>query len=196
MQTRSPASGALLAATCQATPEDVESAVHAARAAAPAWSALTGFERAKHLYSLARHVQKHARLVAVVEALDNGKTIRETRDADTAAVVRHLYHHAGWAQLAGEKLPGWTALGVVAAIVPWNFPLMLLVWKVAPALAMGNTVVLKHATYTRLSALLFAEICAEAGLPAGVFNVVTGGGAMGQLLAEHPSVDKVGRISI
>merc|ERR1711962_706666 len=130
-------------------------------------------------------------LVAVVEALDNGKSIRETRDCDTAVVVRHLYHHAGWAELMSDQMSGWTSIGVIGAIVPWNFPLMLLVWKVAPALAMGNTVVLKPATYTRLSALLFAEICAEAGLPAGVFNVVTGGGAMGQGLAEHPDVDKV-----
>ena len=148
--------------------------------------------------------------MAVVEALDNGKSIRETRDADTAVVVRHLYHYAGWAQLLSTELAGWTGVGVVGAIVPWNFPLMLLVWKaripsillqkilrilptcqVAPALAAGNTVVLKPATYTRLSALLFAEICAEAGLPAGVFNVVTGGGAMGQVLAEHQLVDKV-----
>ena len=126
-----------------------------------------------------------------MEALDNGKSIRETRDADTAVVVRHLYHYAGWAQLMDEEMRGWTSVGVVGAIVPWNFPLMLLVWKVAPALAMGNTVVLKPATYTRLSALLFAEICAEAGLPQGVFNVVTGGGAIGQILAEHSLVDKV-----
>ena len=190
-ETRSPGSGEVLAATTQGTAEDVELAVGAARAAHGGWSALSGHQRAKHLYSLARHVQKHSRLVAVVEALDNGKTVRETRDADTAVVVRHLYHHAGWAELAGEQLAGWGSLGVIGAIVPWNFPLMLLVWKVAPALAMGNTVVLKPATYTRLSALLFAEICAEAGLPAGVFNVVTGGGAMGQVLAEHPGVDKV-----
>lgn len=190
-ETRSPGTGEVLAATTQGTAEDVGEAVAAARAAQQGWSALTGHQRAKHLYSLARHVQKHSRLVAVVEALDNGKTIRETRDADTTVVVRHLYHHAGWADLMEEQLPGWQSVGVIGAIVPWNFPLMLLVWKVAPALAMGNTVVLKPATYTRLSALLFAEICAEAGLPPGVFNVVTGGGAMGQVLAEHPDVDKV-----
>ena len=123
--------------------------------------------------------------------MDNGKSFRETRDADVQVVVRHLYHYAGWAELREETVPEWVDVGVVGAIVPWNFPLMLLVWKVAPALAMGNTVVLKPATVTRLSALLFAEICAEAGLPAGVFNVVTGGGAMGQKLAEHPDVDKV-----
>jgi len=189
--TKSPATGAVLAGTTQGNSEDVDKAVTAARDAHNTWSKLSGHERAKHLYSIARHVQKHSRLVAVVEALDNGKSIRETRDADTAVVIRHLYHYAGWADLMGEEMSGWSGVGVVGAIVPWNFPLMLLVWKVAPALAMGNTVVLKPATYTRLSALLFAEICAEAGLPAGVFNVVTGGGAMGQVLAEHPDVDKV-----
>jgi len=190
-ETKSPATGAVLSATTQGNSEDVDKAVSAAREAHNKWSKLTGNERAKHLYSISRHVQKHARLVAVVEALDNGKSIRETRDADTAVVVRHLYHHAGWADLMGDEMAGWSSVGVIGAIVPWNFPLMLLVWKVAPALAMGNTVVLKPATYTRLSALLFAEICAEAGLPPGVFNVVTGGGAMGQVLAEHPDVDKV-----
>jgi len=190
-ETKSPATGAVLSATTQGNSEDVDKAVNAAREAHNKWSKLSGNERAKHLYSIARHVQKHARLVAVVEALDNGKSIRETRDADTAVVVRHLYHHAGWADLMGDEMAGWSSVGVIGAIVPWNFPLMLLVWKVAPALAMGNTVVLKPATYTRLSALLFAEICAEAGLPPGVFNVVTGGGAMGQVLAEHPDVDKV-----
>jgi len=190
-ETKSPATGKVLSGTTQGNAEDVDKAVGAAREAHNTWSKLSGHERAKHLYSIARHVQKHSRLVAVVEALDNGKSIRETRDADTAVVIRHLHHHAGWADLMGEEMTGWSSVGVIGAIVPWNFPLMLLVWKVAPALAMGNTVVLKPATYTRLSALLFAEICAEAGLPAGVFNVVTGGGAMGQVLAEHPDVDKV-----
>ena len=130
-ETRSPGSGEVLAATTQGTAEDVEVAVAAARAAHAGWAGLSGHERAKHLYSLARHVQKHSRLVAVVEALDNGKSIRETRDADTAVVVRHLYHHAGWAELVGEQLPGWSSVGVIGAIVPWNFPLMLLIWKVA-----------------------------------------------------------------
>lgn len=190
-ETKSPSTGKILASTTQGTKEDVDQAVAAARTAHKVWSGMTGHQRARHLYSIARHVQKHSRLVAVVEALDNGKSIRETRDSDTAVVIRHLYHHAGWADLCEEQMAGWSSVGVIGAIVPWNFPLMLLVWKVAPALAMGNTVVLKPATYTRLSALLFAEICAEAGLPAGVFNVVTGGGAMGQILAEHSDVDKV-----
>ena len=135
-------------------------------------------------------MQKHARLIAVVEALDNGKTIRETRDADVPIVARWLYHYAGWAQLAPKEMQGWQPVGVIGGIVPWNFPLMLLTWKVAPALAMGNTIVLKPATYTRLSALLFAEICAEAGLPPGVFNVLTGSGRMGSMI-EHNDVDKV-----
>merc|ERR1719244_2406274 len=190
-ETKSPGSGEFLAKTTQGTAEDVDTAVAAAKEAHKSWSKLSGVQRSKHLYNIARTIQKHSRLVAVVEALDNGKSIRETRDADVPTVIRHLYHYAGWAQLAQESLPGWESIGVVGAIVPWNFPLMLLTWKVAPALAMGNTVVLKPATYTRLSALLFAELCAEAGLPRGVFNVVTGGGAMGQLLAEHRLVQKV-----
>ena len=189
----SPSNGKLLATTLRGTTEDVDKAVKAAREAYVPWSQLTGAERAKHLYSIARHVHKHHRLVSVLEALDNGKTIRETRDSDVPVVIRHLYHYAGWASLMDERMSSnWSSIGVVGAIVPWNFPLMLLTWKVAPALAMGNTVVLKPASATQMSALLFAEICAEAGLPPGVFNVVTGNGAMGQTLAEHPDVDKVG----
>ncbi|XP_064103990.1 aldehyde dehydrogenase family 16 member A1-like [Macrobrachium nipponense] len=191
-ETKDPCRGTVLASTVQGTKEDVDLAVNAAKTAYKSWSALSGHARARYLYSIARHVQKHARLIAVVEALDNGKTIRETRDCDIPLVVRHLYYHAGWAQLMDNEMKGWKSIGVVGAIVPWNFPLMLLAWKVCPALAMGNTVVLKPATNTRLSALLFAEICAEAGLPAGVFNVITGGGAMGSTLAVHPDVDKVG----
>ncbi|XP_043230403.1 aldehyde dehydrogenase family 16 member A1-like [Amphibalanus amphitrite] len=191
-ETRNPCTGQVLAATVQGTEEDVNVAVAAARKAFGSWSQLSGHARARHIYSIARHLQKHARLMAVIASMDNGKTIRETRDCDVPIVIRHLYHHAGWAQLADTKMANWKPLGVVGAIVPWNFPLMLLAWKVCPALAMGNTVVLKPATYTRLSALLFAEICAEAGLPAGVFNVVTGPGSMGEKLATHPDVDKVG----
>ncbi|CAH1799054.1 unnamed protein product [Owenia fusiformis] len=190
-QTKNPATGEVLAATCQATQEDVDIAVKSSRKAYESWSKLSCHARARHLYSIARHVQKHHRLISVVESLDNGKPFRETRDADIALVVRHFYHHAGWAQLMDTEMREWKSVGVIGAIVPWNFPLMLLTWKVAPALAMGNTVVLKPATYTRLSALLFAEICAEAGLPPGVFNVVTGSGAMGSMLAGHVDVDKV-----
>lgn len=190
--TSNPATGKALAKTLEGTAEDVEQAVSAAKNALPAWQALSGHARARHIYSLARHVQKHARLIAVLGSLDNGKTVRETRDADVPLVVRHLYHYAGWAELMDEEMRNWKGVGVVGAIVPWNFPLMLLIWKVAPALAMGNTVVLKPAPTTPLTALLFAEICAEAGLPKGVFNVVTGGGETGQAIAEHPLVDKVG----
>jgi aldehyde dehydrogenase (NAD+) len=186
-----PATKEFLCDTIEAAPEDVDYAVARAKEAQGPWAALSGHERAKYLYAIARHVQQHHRLLAVVESLDNGKSVRETRDADIPLVARHFYHYAGWAQLMDDEYPDWGAIGVVGAIVPWNFPLMLLVWKVAPALAMGNTVVLKPASYTRLSALLFAEICAEAGLPPGVLNIVTGGGAIGSCIADHPDVAKV-----
>ncbi|CAH2319100.1 aldehyde dehydrogenase family 16 member A1 [Pelobates cultripes] len=189
--TKNPATGESLASTVQGNEEDVEVAVSAARKAFETWSKLPCHVRARYLYSIARTVQKHQRLLSVVESMDNGKPIRESRDCDVPLVVRHFYHHAGWAQLRDTEMNGWKPLGVVAAIVPWNFPLMLLTWKICPALAMGNTVVLKPATYTRLTALLLAEICAEAGLPPGVFNVVTGNGAFGEKLAVHPNVDKV-----
>lgn len=187
-----PATGELLANTVQGTEEDVELAVKCARKAFESWSTLPGHVRARHIYSIARHVQKHMRLISVLESLDNGKPIRESRDCDVPLVARHLYHHSGWAQLMDDEMKDWAPVGVIGAIVPWNFPLMLLSWKVCPALAMGNTVVLKPASYTRLSALLFAEICAEAGLPPGVFNVVTGNGAFGSKLATHEDVDKIG----
>eukprot|EP00038_Savillea_parva_P016057 m.15743 g.15743 ORF g.15743 m.15743 type:complete len:830 (-) comp3308_c0_seq1:246-2735(-) len=190
--TMSPATGEKLASTVQGTDEDVNLAVDSAKKAFATWGKTPGHVRARHLYSIARHVQKHARLIAVIEALDNGKPIRETRDADVQVVARHLYHYAGWAQLMETEMRDWQPCGVVGGIVAWNFPLMLLVWKIAPALAAGNTVVMKPATYTRLSALLFAEICNEAGLPPGVFNVVTGSGRLGSALAGHPDVDKVG----
>ncbi|XP_070544608.1 aldehyde dehydrogenase family 16 member A1-like [Ptychodera flava] len=188
---KSPASGKTLATTVQGTDEDIELAVSAARKAFDSWSKLPGHVRARYLYSVARNVQKHQRLLSVMESLDNGKPIRETRDCDVPIVVRHFYHHAGWAQLMDSEMSQWKSVGVVGGITPWNFPLMLLTWKVCPALAMGNTVVLKPATYTRVTALLLAEICAEAGLPPGVFNVVTGDGRFGSKLANHPDVDKV-----
>ncbi|CAC5358940.1 ALDH [Mytilus coruscus] len=190
-QTKNPATGEPLATTIQGEQEDVDLAVSSAKKAYETWSKTPNHVRARHLYSIARHIQKHMRLFSVVEAMDNGKTFRETRDADIPIVVRHFYHHAGWAQLMDTEMRGWKSVGVIGGIVPWNFPLMLLTWKIAPALAMGNTVVLKPATYTRLSALLLAEVCAEAGLPPGVFNVITGSGAMGSKLADHPDVDKV-----
>jgi aldehyde dehydrogenase (NAD+) len=186
-----PATGQVLASIAQGDARVVDVAVKAAQAALPAWQALGGHGRARHLYALARALQKHARLFAVLETLDNGKTFRETRDADVPLAVRHFYHHAGWAQLLERELPNHEALGVVGQIVPWNFPLLMLAWKVAPALACGNTVVFKPAEQTSLSALLFAEVCQEVGLPDGVFNLVSGDGAVGEALTVHPGIAKI-----
>src|SRR5438445_819610 len=163
----------------------------AARAGFPGWSGPPGPARARYLYALAREVQRHARLLAVLESMDNGKSIRETRDLDIPLVARHFYHHAGWAQLQESEFAGATPVGVVGQIIPWNFPLLMVAWKVAPALAAGNTVVLKPAEFTPLTALAFAEIVAEAGLPPGVLNVITGDGRTGALLVDHPDVDKI-----
>ena len=143
------------------------------------------------MYALARLLQKHARLFAVLETLDNGKTIRETRDADLPLAARHFYHHAGWAQLQSEEFADYRAVGVVGQIVPWNFPLLMLAWKIAPALAAGNTIVFKPAEFTSLTALLFAEICQQAGVPAGVVNIVTGDGRVGEAIVNHPGIDKL-----
>ncbi|RIH89360.1 Aldehyde dehydrogenase B [Meiothermus luteus] len=189
--TLNPADGRELAQVAQAGREDVELAVRAARRAFAAWGKTPGHLRARYLYALARQIQKHARLFAVLETLDNGKPIRETRDIDIPLVVRHFYYHAGWAQLMDSELSGYEPLGVVGQIIPWNFPLLMLAWKVAPALAMGNTVVLKPAEFTPLTALLFAEICVRVGLPAGVVNILTGDGRTGAALVEHPGVDKI-----
>jgi aldehyde dehydrogenase (NAD+) len=186
-----PATTARLAHVTQAGSADVAAAVAAARQAFPAWSALSGHARARHLYALARAVQKHTRLLAVLESLDNGKSIRETRDLDIPLVARHFYHHAGWAQLLEPEFAGYGPLGVVGQIVPWNFPLLMVAWKVAPALAAGNTVVLKPAEFTPLTALCLAEFAHEAGLPAGVLNVVTGDGRTGELIVQHPDIDKI-----
>ena len=189
--TINPATSERLAAIARAGRRDIDAAVAAARAAQPAWAKLDGHVRARFLYALARLVQKHSRLLAVLETLDNGKPIRETRDIDIPLVARHFYHHAGWAQLMASEFAGFEAHGVVGQIVPWNFPLMMLSWKIAPALAAGNTVVLKPAEFTSLTALLFAELCQEAGLPPGVVNIVTGEGATGELIVRHPDVDKL-----
>nr|WP_145650576.1 aldehyde dehydrogenase family protein [Pseudoduganella lurida] len=186
-----PADGKPLAELTQATSDDVDRAVSAARRAQPAWAALGGHGRARILYAIARLMQKHARLFAVLETLDNGKTIRETRDADLPLVARHFYHHAGWAQLLDEEFPNHRPVGVVGQIVPWNFPLLMLSWKIAPALAAGNTVVFKPAEFTPLTALLFAEICVQAGVPAGVVNIVTGDGRTGEAIVNHPGIDKL-----
>jgi aldehyde dehydrogenase (NAD+) len=186
-----PATTARLARVTQAGQDDVDAAVAAARKAFPAWAALSGHARARHLYALARAVQKHSRLLAVLESLDNGKSIRETRDLDIPLVARHLTHHAGWAQLAESEFAGYGPVGVVGQIVPWNFPLLMVAWKIAPALAAGNAVVLKPAEFTPLTALCLAEIAHEAGLPAGVLNVVTGDGRTGELIVNHPDIDKI-----
>jgi aldehyde dehydrogenase (NAD+) len=189
--TSNPATGQALAQVTQGSAADVDAAVRAARRAQPKWARLPGHQRARILYALARLVQKHSRLLAVLETLDNGKPIRESRDIDVPLVARHFYYHAGLAQLLASELPGHTALGVCGAVIPWNFPLLMLAWKVAPALAAGNTVVLKPAEYTPLTALLFAEISREAGLPKGVLNIVTGDGATGAALVDHPDLNKI-----
>ena len=236
-----PCTGKTLAETAMAEKSDVDDAVKAARAAFDGWSKTPGHARARHLYAIARCINKHARLFAVLESMDNGKTIRETRDCDLALVIRHFYHHAGWAQLAETEMKGYAPVGVIgqarepaarepaarepasaaptcAQVIPWNFPLLMLAWKIAPALAMGNTIVLKPAPYTSLSALLFAQaratwtptrpaparpsaarscarpasqVVAEAGVPPGVINIIPGEGAVGGYLCTHPGIDKV-----
>src|SRR6202047_4676853 len=189
--TTDPSTGEKLADVAQGSASDVNAAVKAARSALPAWQSLAPHARARYLYALARQVQKHSRRLAVLETLDNGKPIRESRDIDIPLVARHFYHHAGWAQLLPQEFPGYTACGVVGQIIPWNFPLLMLAWKIAPALATGNTVVLKPAEFTPLTALAFAEICQEIGLPPGVINIVTGDGSTGEALVKHPDVDKI-----
>ena len=186
-----PANKEVLARVTQGTKDDVNDAVAAAKAALPGWQALDGHARARYLYALARGIQKHSRLFAVVESMDNGKSIRETRDIDIPLVARHFYHHAGWAQLMETEFDGYKGVGVVGQIIPWNFPLLMLAWKVAPALAAGCTVVLKPAEFTPLTALVFSEIAREIGLPKGVLNIITGDGSTGAALVGHPDVDKI-----
>jgi aldehyde dehydrogenase (NAD+) len=187
-----PATGKPLAQVAAANSDDVDAAVKAARTAFESWSKTSGHVRARYMYAIARHIQKHSRLLAVLESLDNGKSIRETRDIDIPLVARHFYYHAGWAQLMATEMPGYEPVGVVGQIIPWNFPLLMLAWKIAPALAMGNTVVLKPARYTPLTALKFAEIIQEIGLPAGVVNILTGEASqVGEALVRHPDVNKI-----
>ncbi|MEV6105575.1 aldehyde dehydrogenase family protein [Streptomyces sp. NPDC051940] len=189
----SPSSEEVLSEVAQAGAADVDRAVQAARKAFASWSALPGAERGKYLYRIARIIQERSRELAVLETLDNGKPIRETRDADLPLVAAHFFYYAGWA----DKLdhagfgPSPRPLGVAGQVIPWNFPLLMLAWKIAPALATGNTVVLKPAETTPLSALFFADICRQAGLPRGVVNIITGDGTTGAALVEHPGVDKV-----
>ncbi|BCX03775.1 MAG: aldehyde dehydrogenase [Candidatus Roseilinea sp.] len=186
-----PATGRPLARVTQATQAEVDTAIAAAREAFASWSRTPGHVRARYLYAMARQIQKHARLFAVLESLDNGKPIRETRDIDIPLVARHFYHHAGWAQLMETELADYAPLGVIGQIIPWNFPLLMLAWKIAPALAMGNTVVLKPAEWTPLTALRFAEVCEAIHLPPGVVNIVTGDGQVGEMIVNHPGVDKI-----
>ena len=186
-----PSTNKKLARIAQANKKDVDDAVKAARKAHPAWSNTAGHIRARYLYAIARQIQKHSRLFAVLETMDNGKPIRETRDIDIPLVARHFYYHAGWAQLQEAELPHHQSLGVIGQIIPWNFPLLMLSWKIAPAIAMGNTVVLKPAEFTSLTALLFAEICNSVGLPPGVVNIVTGNGRTGAAIVEHADIDKI-----
>ena len=189
-----PANEEVLAEIGEASAEDVDRAVAAARLAYDkVWSRMPGGERAKYLFRIARIIQERARELAVLESIDNGKPIRETRDVDVPLVAAHFFHYAGWAdklEFAGYGSNP-RSLGVAAQVIPWNFPLLMLAWKIAPALACGNTVVLKPAETTPLTALLFAEICQQAELPAGVVNIVTGAGETGAALVGHPGVDKV-----
>ena len=190
-ETIDPSNEEKLASVAQGSSADVDAAVRAARAAFPKWRTHAPHVRARYLYALARLVQKHSRLLAVLETMDNGKPIRESRDIDIPLVARHFYYHAGWAQLLDQEFSEFEPCGVVGQIIPWNFPLLMAAWKIAPALATGNTVVLKPAEFTPLTALAFAELCQEAGLPAGVVNIVTGDGSTGEALVKHPDVDKI-----
>lgn len=190
-ETVNPATGKPLAKIAQASDDNIDEAVRAAAAAFASWSRTSGHIRARYLYAIARQVQKHSRLLAVLESMDNGKPIRETRDIDIPLVARHFYHHAGWAQLRERAFPGYEPVGVVGQIIPWNFPLLMLAWKIAPALAAGNTVVLKPAEFTSISAMAFCDILLEIGLPPGVVNVVTGDGTVGEMIVRHPGVQKI-----
>ena len=189
--TRNPATGEVLARVADGNATDADRAVRAAAEALPGWVALGGHARARYLYAMARHIQKNSRLYAVLESMDNGKPIRESRDIDIPLAARHFYYHAGWAQVMAAEFPGYRQIGVVGQIIPWNFPMLMLAWKVAPALAMGNTVVLKPAEFTSSTAVLFAEMCCEIGLPPGVFNLLLGDHKAGQALTVHPGVGKL-----
>ncbi|WP_445395466.1 aldehyde dehydrogenase family protein [Streptomyces sp. LE64] len=191
--TASPSTEEVLSEVARAGTADVERAVQAARKAFGTWSALPGAERAKYLFRIARLIQERSRELAVLETLDNGKPIRETRDVDLPLVAAHFFYYAGWADKLGHAGygPDPKPLGVAGQVIPWNFPLLMLAWKIAPALATGNTVVLKPAETTPLSALFFADICRQAGLPRGVVNVLPGYGDAGAALVAHPDVNKV-----
>ena len=188
LQAINPSTNSKLFKLVVSSKKDVDSAVIAANKAYPKWSKLSSYKRSQYLYALARLIQKHARFLSVLESIDNGKPIRETRDIDIPLVARHFYYHAGWAAKSKDSVK---SLGVVGQIIPWNFPLLMLAWKIAPAIACGNTVVLKPAEYTSLTALFFAELCMKAKLPNGVINIVTGDGSTGQHITNHPLIKKI-----
>ena len=188
LQAINPSTNSKLFKLVVSSKKDVDSAVIAANKAYPKWSKLSSYKRSQYLYALARLIQKHARFLSVLESIDNGKPIRETRDIDIPLVARHFYYHAGWAAKSKDTVK---SLGVVGQIIPWNFPLLMLAWKIAPAIACGNTVVLKPAEYTSLTAIFFAELCMKAKLPNGVINIVTGDGSTGQHITNHPLVKKI-----
>jgi aldehyde dehydrogenase (NAD+) len=193
-KTVSPATEEVLAEVTHGGAEDIDRAVAAARHAYErVWSVMPGRERGKYLFRIARLLAERAREFAVLETMDNGKPIRESRDVDVPLASAHFFYHAGWADKLGYAGfgPAPRPLGVVGQVIPWNFPLLMLAWKVAPALACGNTVVLKPAETTPLTAMLFAEVCQQADLPPGVVNIVTGDGSTGRLLAAHPGIDKI-----
>jgi aldehyde dehydrogenase (NAD+) len=190
-ETSDPSSGKLLAKVSDAGDADIDAAVSAATKALPKWSASSGYQRAKLLYAIGRAMQRHQRLFAVLESIDNGKPIRESRDIDVPLAIRHFIHHAGWAQALDQDFPDHKGVGVVGQIIPWNFPLLMLAWKIAPALAAGCTVVLKPAEFTPLTAILFAEICERSGVPKGVVNIVQGGPEAGAAIVNHPGIQKI-----
>jgi aldehyde dehydrogenase (NAD+) len=191
--TVNPATEDAIAEIAHAGPRDLHAAIEAARAAQPRWAGLSGLERGKYLFRIARLIQERARELAVVESMDGGKPVRESRDVDVPLAAAHFFHYAGWADKLAYAVGGRPVapLGVAAQIVPWNFPLLMAAWKLAPALACGNTAVLKPAETTPLSALLLAEICQEAELPAGVVQIVPGDGATGAALVRSDGIDKV-----
>ena len=189
IQSINPSNNSKLTTLVVANKKDVNLAVQAAKKAQSKWSKISPNKRSEYLYALARLIQKHSRFLAVLETLDNGKPIRETRDIDIPLVARHFYYHAGWAVKMNETKS--QPIGVVGQIIPWNFPLLMLAWKIAPAIAAGNTVVLKPAEYTSLTALYFAELCQKARIPKGVINIVTGDGSTGELITSHPDIKKI-----
>ncbi|MGV8947394.1 MAG: aldehyde dehydrogenase family protein, partial [Lutibacter sp.] len=191
--TINPSNNQKIASIAEASDEDVDKAVKAAREAFLGWSSLSGKERGKYIFRIARLIQERAREFAVIESLDGGKPIRESRDIDIPLAANHFFYYAGWADKLAFAFPNRTAkpIGVVGQIIPWNFPLLMASWKLAPALAAGNTIVLKPAETTSLTALKLAEIIQESGLPKGVINIVTGAGQTGASIVNHPDIDKI-----